>query len=118
MLFGFDVFWNRMELFLPWDRGSDWAHRSQIRLYFSLDAKPLIFRPQAVEWRWEMVRLLEGLCLDDAYWIYCYNTGHFRSSLIAYFALCSLSFSFFPLSIQHHSKPMTQQIRLTVVLLL
>lgn len=96
MLFNFDVFWNRMELFLPWDCGLDWAHRSEIRLYFSLDAKPLIFRPQALEWLWEMERLLEGLHDDDAYCIYSYIMGSKPLSvLLLLLELYCLSFSFF-----------------------
>lgn len=109
-----------MELFLPWDCGLHWAHRSEIRLHFSLDAKPLIFRPQALEWLWEMERLLEGHRSDDAYWIYSADMGSkpFCPSVIAYFVLYVVLFLFLsPLSsFRHHGKPAIQQMQLRVLL--
>lgn len=93
-LFSFDVFWNGMVLFLPWDCGLAWAHRSEIRLHYSLNAKPLIFRPKALEWLWEMEHLLEGLCIDDAYWIYSADMGSKPLSvLMLLLTLYCLSFS-------------------------
>lgn len=103
-----------MKLFLPWDCGFDWAHTSKIRLHFSLDAKLLILRPQALEWETEL--FLEGLCLDNAADIGSKPLSVFLLLLTLYTVCLSLFFLSLLLSFWHHRKPMMQQIQLTVLL--
>lgn len=112
-VFNFDMFWNGMELFLLWSCGLDREHTSEIRLQFSLDAKPHIFKTTSSRMALGNGRFIGWTSLfDDAYWINSADTGtnFLLSVLVLLLTLYCLSFSALK------KKTLMQQIPLTLLL--